>query len=173
MRALTTQRLTMRPAALSDFDDLVAQWRDPEFTRHISGVPSSPEDVWSRLLRDIGHVQALGHGGWILRVRETGAYVGGLGVFDFHREVDPPLDAPEVGWGIVPAFQRRGLAAEALTAGLAWVDDELRAPRTVCMIAPANEPSIKLATRAGFTRHGTGTYKSNAVHLFERARPPA
>ncbi len=168
MTVLITDRLTLTPAALSDYDDLRALWADPAFVHHIFPEPLTGEDVWFRLLRDIGHWEALGHGGWTVRLKETGAHVGGVGVLDFRRHLDPPFDAPELGWGVHPRFQGRGLAFEALSAALAWCDDALNAPRTVCMISPDNGPSLALAGRAGYASYAETTYKGDPVALFER-----
>lgn len=168
MTTLITERLTLTPVAVSDFDDLCALWANPTFTQHIMGHGLTPEDVWYRLLRDLGHRQAMGYGNWSIRLREGGDYVGSVGVLDYRRELTPRFDAPELGWGIAPAFQGKGYAGEAVTAALAWVDDELNAPRTVCMIAPDNEPSLRLAARVGFRPYVDGQYKGDTVRLLER-----
>jgi RimJ/RimL family protein N-acetyltransferase len=165
---LITERLTLTPAGASDYDDLRVLWADPAFIRHIFPEPLTGEDVWFRLLRDIGHWEALGHGNWTVRLRDTDQYVGSVGVLDFHRVLDPPFDAPELGWGVHPRFQGQGLAFEALSAALAWCDDALNAPRTVCMISPDNGPSIALARRAGYAPYVETTYKGEPVILFER-----
>lgn len=168
MTTLITERLTLTPVALSDYDDLRAMWADPEVIRHIFPEPLNREDVWFRLLRDIGHWKALGHGNWTLRLNDTGAYAGSVGVLDFHRVLDPPFDAPELGWGLRPEYHGKGLAFEAVSAALAWCDDALNAPRTVCMIDPTNAPSIALAARAGYREYARADYKGAAVILFER-----
>src|SRR5690606_10913913 len=64
MTTLITERLTLTPVAVSDYDDLRAMWADPDVIRHIFPGPLSEEDVWFRLLRDLGHWEALGHGNW-------------------------------------------------------------------------------------------------------------
>lgn len=168
---LTTARLTLSPVALSDFEALVALWRDEGFYRHITGRPLSEEEVWFRLLRDIGHWSALGHGNWAIRLTETGDYVGSVGVLDFHREITPRLDAPELGWGVGGAFQGQGLAGEALAAALDWADRKMKAPRTVCMIAPANHPSLRLAERSGYRPYAEGVYHDEAAILLQRPNP--
>lgn len=167
---LTTERLTLTPVDLGDFDDLVDLWRDEAFTRHITGRPLSGEEVWMRLLRDLGHWSALGIGNWSMRLRD-GAYVGSVGILDYRRAVDPPLQAPEVGWGLSGAFQGQGLAAEGLHAALHWADTVLGAPRTVCMIAPGNLASLRLAGRAGFVTYADGAYHGEPTLLLERAAP--
>lgn len=168
---LTTARLTLSPVTLTDFDDFAALWRDEVFYRHITGRPLSDEEVWFRLLRDIGHWAALGHGNWAARLTETGAYVGSVGVLDFRREITPPLDGPELGWGVGGAFQGQGLAGEALTAALGWADTVLGAPRTVCMIGPGNLASLRLAARVGYAPHADGTYHGEPAILLERPNP--
>lgn len=165
---LTTERLTLTPVTVADYDDLCAQWRDEAFTRHITGRALSAEEVWFRVLRDIGHWATLGHGNWAMRLRETGAYVGSVGVLDYHRDVTPPMDAPELGWGIGGAFHGQGLAGEGVAAALNWADTVLKAPRTVCMIGPGNLASLKLAGRLGFVRYADGTYHGEPTILLER-----
>ncbi len=160
----------LTPVAATDLDDLLSLWADEDFTRHIMGRALSEEEVWFRLLRDLGHWAALGYGNWSIRLRDGGSYLGSVGVFDYRRDLQPPFEAPELGWGVTPAHQGRGYAAEALAAALDWTDDALEAPRTVCMIAPDNLPSLRLAARTGFRPYAATTYKDHPVQLFERLR---
>ena len=173
MTVLTTDRLTLTPVAVGDMDDLIGLWADAEFTRHIMGRGLSEEEVWFRLLRDLGHWQAKDYGNWTIRESDTGAYVGSVGVLDYRREMTPAFDAPELGWGVAPAFQGQGLAYEALQAALAWTDAYRLEPRTVCMISPDNTPSIKLAERVGYRAYAEANYKESRVTLFERPRAVA
>lgn len=169
MTTLITERLTLAPVGPGDLDDLVALWGDPAFATAIFPAPLSSEDVWFRLLRDIGHWEALGYGNWAIRETTTGDYVGSVGVLDYRRILTPPFDAPELGWGVAPRFQGKGMAFEAVSAALAWCDDTLNARRTVCMISPDNAPSHALAARAGYVRYAETTYKDAPVVLLERA----
>ena len=171
MIRLITERTILSPVAVADFDDLKALWHDEAFTRTITGRSLSPEEVWFRLLRDIGHWTALGHGNWSMRLKAGGAYIGSVGVLDYRRDLDPPFDAPELGWGVGGAFQGQGLAREGLEAALAWVDGDFGAPRTVCMISPDNAPSLKLAARVGYRLYADATYKDGPVRLLQRPRP--
>ena len=92
-----------------------------------------------------------------------------MGVLDYRRILDPAFDAPELGWGVAPRFQGKGIAFEAVSAALAWCDDTLNAPRTVCMISPDNAPSHALARRAGYAPYVETTYKDAPVVLLERS----
>jgi RimJ/RimL family protein N-acetyltransferase len=168
MTILITDRLTLTPVAPGDLDDLVTLWGDPVFATSIFPAPLSSEDVWFRLLRDIGHWEVKGYGNWAIRETDTGDYVGSVGVLDYHRIMTPAFDAPELGWGVAPRFQGKGLAFEAVSAALAWCDDTLNAPRTVCMISPDNAPSHALAKRAGYAPYVETLYKGSPVVLLER-----
>ncbi|HZV84825.1 MAG TPA: GNAT family protein [Brevundimonas sp.] len=168
MTTLITGRLTLTPIQASDFLDLCTLFGDVAFTRHIFGRALGSEEVWFRTLRDIGHWEALGYGNWAARLKEGGDLVGTFGVLDYRRQMTPVLDAPELGWGLAPRHQGQGLAFEALSAALAWCDDYLNAPRTVCMISPDNGPSHALATRAGYRPYAETTYKDGPVVLLER-----
>lgn len=166
MTVLTTERLILTPVSIDDFDDQLALWGDADFTRYVMGRSLGPEQVWFRLLRDIGHWTALGRGNWSMRLSETGAYVGTVGVLDYRRDLDQPFDAPEVGWGIGGEYHGHGLAREGLDAALAWAD--ARYPRTVCMIGPDNAPSLKLAERVGYRPYAQGRYEDAPTTLLER-----
>ena len=167
MNHLVTPRLTLTPVSVDDFQDLTDLWQHPDFTRYITGRALSEEEVWFRLLRDLGHWQAKGYGNWTIRLTDSGAYAGSVGFFDYRRELSPPFESPEVGWGISPAFQNQGIAREALDSALTWADSHLPG-RIVCMISPENAASIHLASRAGFATYAEGTYKGSGVTLYER-----
>jgi len=168
MTILITDRLTLTPVQATDLPDLCALWGDPVFAASIFPAPLSSEDVWFRMLRDIGHWEVKGYGNWSIRDTATGDYVGSVGVLDYRRILVPAFDAPELGWGVAPRFQGQGIAFEAASAALAWCDDALNAPRTVCMISPENAPSHALAARAGYVPYVETTYKGSPVVLLER-----
>jgi RimJ/RimL family protein N-acetyltransferase len=166
---LHTARLTLRPHTLEDFEDSAALWGDAEVTRYIGGRPFSREEVWSRLLRYVGHWAALGYGYWCVRERDGGRFVGELGFADLQRALEPAFGgAPEIGWALAPTAQGQGLAHEAVSAAIAWGDSHFGRARTVCLIAPDNVRSIRLAERLGYRRYASTTYKDSPTVLFER-----
>lgn len=48
---IETQRLILRAHRLEDFDDYVSLWSDEAVVRFISGIPSTREQTWARLIR--------------------------------------------------------------------------------------------------------------------------
>ncbi|CAN5454042.1 GNAT family N-acetyltransferase [soil metagenome] len=171
---IKTARLTLQPHTLADHAECAAMWGDPEVTRFIGGRPASPEDVWNRLLRYAGLWSLLGYGYWAIRDRTTGRFVGDVGFADFHRDITPPLgDAPEVGWALAAWAHGQGFATEAVNAVLAWGDAHLSTPRGrhatfVCIIAPDNVASVRVAEKCGFRHMALATYKNNATNVYER-----
>jgi RimJ/RimL family protein N-acetyltransferase len=170
MVLLTTKRLTLTPINQDDMVDLRALWQDEAFTRFITGRALTEEEVWLRCLRDIGQWQALGHGNWAIRETATGDYVGTVGILDYRRDITPAINAPELGWGLSPKFQGQGMATEAVQAALNWADQNLNAPRTLCMISTDNLASVRLAQRLGYRTWTTTRYKDSEVVLYERSR---
>ena len=166
---IETERLILRGHRPDDFADSLALWTDPEVTRFIGGKPSTREEVWSRLLRYAGHWALLGFGYWVVTEKETGRFLGEVGFADFRREIEPSLDGvPEIGWVIAPSSQGRGYATEAVRAAIAWSEEHLGSPRTACIIAPENQPSIRVAEKCGYREFCRTTYKDKPTIMFVR-----
>ncbi len=165
---LETARLTLRGHRPEDFAECVAMWSDPEVTRYIGGRPQSREEVWTKLLRYVGHWAVQGFGFWVVRERSTGRLVGEVGVGDFKRDLEPALSDPEVGWVLARWAHGQGFATEAVGAVLAFSAARLGPARLVCLIDPENAASIRVATKCGFVACGEMQYKGRPTCLFER-----
>jgi RimJ/RimL family protein N-acetyltransferase len=146
-------------------------WAEPSVVRHIGGKPSTREDSWSRLSRYAGHWQLMDFGYWAVREKQSGRFVGDVGLSEFRRDLTPSLEGtPEAGWVLAPWAQGQGFATEAIRAALAWQERKFATSRTVCMIAPENSASIRVAQKAGYREFAHTLYKNEAVILFERLR---
>lgn len=165
---IETPRLILRGHRLTDFDDSLAMWSDPDVARHINGTPLGREDVWARLLRYIGHWAIADYGIWHIRERATDRFVGEAGLADFRRDLPQWFDgAPEAAWILAPSAQGNGYATEAMSAVLAWA--EAAHPRTVCIINPGNQPSLRVAGKLGYRELARVDYRGTAVIAFERS----
>jgi len=143
-------------------------WSDPGVVRFISGTPSTREQTWSRLLRYAGHWVLMGFGYWIVEERDSGAFVGEIGFSDYQRDIDPPLDGLELGWVLATPAHGKGYATEACRAAIAWADDVRDAPPMVCIIAPENAASIRVAEKCGFRPVRETQYHGEPVSVFVR-----
>jgi RimJ/RimL family protein N-acetyltransferase len=171
LREMQTLRLRLSVPRPEDFADLCVLWSDEDVTRFIGGRAQSPEEVWSRLLRYIGHWSVLGYGYWIIRETVTGRFVGELGFAEMRRPIPAPFsEFPEAGWAVMPWTRGMGFASEALAAAVLFADARFLENQTVCMIDPQNTRSQRLALRHGYARYGDHDYRGVRLDLFARTR---
>lgn len=169
---ILTARTRMRAHRIADFDAMVAMWSDDIVTRFILGRPSTESETWNRLLRYIGHWQALGFGYWAIEDRETGRFIGEAGFANYKRDIEPPLgDAPEAGWVLVPEVHGKGIATEVMSAALAWTDRNFADPETVCIFDPEHQGSMRVATKLGYRPSHLATYMDMPTQVMTRMRP--
>jgi RimJ/RimL family protein N-acetyltransferase len=165
---IVTERLILSPTSVSDFDDCHAARTDPE-VMHFIGGPASSEDTWLKLLRNIGHWTAYGHGLFTVRERDTGRFVGDVGLATFFRDLGADFDPfPEAAWVLARSAQGKGYATEAVQAAHDWFFAQRSTGRTVCIISPENLPSVRVAERLGYRPFSEAPYKGKPVTMFER-----
>lgn len=170
-RVLETERLILRPHVLQDFDDVAALWADPEVVKFISATASSREQSWARLLRYIGHWQALGFGYWAVLDRADGAFLGEVGFASYQRAVEPPLpQVPEAGWVLASRAHGRGVATEAVRRIHQWADEVRQWPQTTCILDEAHTASLNVACKLGYEPSGQATYGAQKITVLLRQR---
>jgi len=75
----------------------------------------------------------------------------------------------EIGYSLLPAFQKQGYASEAVAALIGWAFSHAEVERVAAETLPELTPSIRLLERAGFTRGGKPS--EPGVLRFEKKRP--
>jgi RimJ/RimL family protein N-acetyltransferase len=146
---LATERLVLRPLALSDLEALALLHAEPSFWRYPFGRGWTRDETASFLERTIARYDDPGLAVSAVVVRETGELAGwaGLSVPTFLPEI---LPAVEVGWRLGERYRGRGYATEA---GRAWIDhgfDALALDRIVSIYEPENVASRAVMDRLGF-----------------------
>ena len=166
---LLTERLDLRLPTAADLTAMAEIIAHPETARHL-GPAFDRADHFMRFSRNAGSWMLYGYGMFIVRLRGSEEVIGNCGVFHTWRGLGDDFDdAPEGGWILRHDQVGRGIGREAMTAALEWFDRAHGPRRVVCMIAIGNEPSIKLATRLGFTPLRDAVLPGgDAVRLFER-----
>ena len=98
---------------------------------------------------------------WLMRAmidRETRTMIGDIG---FHSPPGPEYLQPyspravEFGFGVFPAYQRRGYAREAAKAMMQWATENHGVTEFIVSISPDNVASQALAAQLGFVRIGS------------------
>jgi RimJ/RimL family protein N-acetyltransferase len=167
---IETARLRLRAHTPDDFEACAAMWGSPEVTRYIGGRPFTREEVWSRILRYVGHWQWMNYGFWAIEEKETGLFVGEAGFAEFHRQIEPSLRGiPEIGWALFPGAHGKGYATEAIRAVTAWGDEHFTG-KTACMIDPGNAASLRVAEKCGYQVWTHTTYHGHPTILHQRPR---
>ena len=151
----TTDRLALRRPRDGDLEPLLPGWSDPEMTRY-TGARADPRDFVARMIADM-QSKAPGEsepgGPWyqfVIERRRDGAVLGDLGV----GFAVPGERQVELGWRILPDFQRRGYAREAVAATIGWLIETHGIHRFVGIAASENLASIALLRSLGFRQEG-------------------
>ncbi len=146
-------------------------WSDPVVNRYTTGKPLTPEEAWAKALRNAGLWAVLGYGYWVVEEKASGDFIGETGFADFKRELQPAIaGVPELGYVFCSRVHGKGYATEAVQAAVAWLDEQLDARRSVCLIHDGNAASIRLAEKCGYREFHRTQYKGHDVILFERLR---
>ena len=166
---LTTRRLELRRPTIADEAAMFAIISNPE-THRFLGPTSTRADHFTRFQRNAGSWFLHGYGSFIVRMRGAPEVIGNCGVFHSYRGLGEDFDdRPEAGWILAESAMGQGIAREAMDAALCWFDRRHGPREVVCMIEPANGPSIALAGKLGFAPTRVATLPDGIeVRLFRR-----
>lgn len=166
---IETARLRLRGYSTDDFAALHRLTSRPETFRFSHRGPMTPDQTWTKLLKEAGQWALFGYGLFAVEDKLTGTLVGEVGFGEFRRGLGPEYDPyPEASWTLSPEVWGRGYALEATTAALRWLAANHRAPQTVCMIQPRNARSLNLAARLEYEPFGRTDYFDCPVILMRR-----
>ena len=165
---LETERLILREFRREDFAAVFELWSDPRTGRLMGMAPMSEEDCWAKFLRSFGSWDVNGFGFWAIEEKSSGRFVGEAGFLNARRAIEPRLPVPEMGWSFSPSAQGKGYATETVAAAIPWGEAHFGRVRFSAIIAPENEPSLKLARKFGFAEVGRTIYKDHPIIIFFR-----
>jgi len=163
---LETERLVLRPYRVEDFDRMADLYASPR-SKYING-PLTRGDAWRVFAADVGQWELLGFGAWAIELRETGAYVGQVGL-------NLPADFPEreLGWLVWQEFEGRGYAFEAALRARVFAYRTLGWDTLVSYVDPENARSIRLAERMGASQDPDAPTPNSEPCLIYRHPSPA
>ena len=81
----------------------------------------------------------------------------------------PVAGAIEIGYSLLPEFQKKGYATEAVAALLDWAFGHDEVVHVIAETLPESAPSIRVLERSGFTNIGQGS--EEGILRFELSRP--
>ena len=166
---IETERLLLRRPSREDLDAVHRMRSDPDVVRFVGGTPLSREEAWQRLTRSAGNWALLGYGFFAVVEKASGRLVGEAGLMQAHRGLGERFDPfPEAGWIFAREGQGKGYATEATLAAHDWFARAIGVARTVCIIAPENAASLRVAAKLGYTAFGSACYHDSTVTMLER-----
>ncbi|MGW5644666.1 GNAT family N-acetyltransferase [Saccharopolyspora sp. NPDC003752] len=145
---IKTERLLLRESEAQDRAALIELFSSPEVGTYIGGP--QPRDELERTMPEVP-----GRRPGFFVIDLDGAVIGII-TFD-RRDVERPgpirPDAEEawLGYLLLPEAWGRGYAAEACAAALGWLADALPGKPVVLCTQTANDRSMRLAAKLGFT----------------------
>ncbi|MGF1513752.1 MAG: GNAT family N-acetyltransferase [Elainellaceae cyanobacterium] len=145
---LTTPRLLLRRWQSSDLAPFARLNADPEVRRYFPNLLTRQESDAS-VERFERHIEHHGFGFWAAELRETGAFIGfiGLDTTDF----EPLFPAVEVGWRLTQEFWGNGYATEGGREALRYGFETLALEEIVSLTAVENRRSRAVMERLGMT----------------------
>jgi RimJ/RimL family protein N-acetyltransferase len=153
-----TERLRLRPLALSDGDALHPLQRDGEMMRYFGG-PYRRQQTDSWLQWHVAMWEQEGYSHWAAELKEEGVFVGWIGLTKVW-EPEEILPAVEVGWFVDRRYWGRGLAPEGGRRSLAFGFEDLGLDRVIARYDPNNVASGKVMEKIGM-RHLRDMPRSN------------
>lgn len=172
---IETERLILRPHAIEDFEAYHALWSNDAVVRFISGVASTREQSWGRMLRVAGMWHHMGFGFLAIEEKESGRFVGEAGFLEMKRDMQPfsTEGTLETGWALMPEVQGKGYATEALRALMGWAEVHFPSGSMSCIIDPDNAASLRLAEKLGFGDARRAHYNGEVILLSRPGTRPA
>ena len=148
---LETERLILQRVTHADTGFMLAIWNDPAFVRNVGdrGV-RTVEEARKALDEGAFHLyREFGYGPYKMVRKDDKVAIGICGLFKRDN-----LDAPDIGFSVLPDYCGKGYAKEAAFAVLAHARDDLGIRELTAIVTADNAPSIGLIEKLGLTFRG-------------------
>lgn len=169
LTGLESERLRFRRLKESDFDTWLQFFQDPESWKylHLSDNPDPVVQCRAWFDRTFKRYRVKRGGMHVLIQKETGDFIGQCGLM--LRTLDQTEEI-EVGYSVMPHFQRQGYAIEAAQETRNWAFQNYDCDSVISMIHQANQKSIMVALHNGMTLDKETIYEDIPVHIYRIGR---
>lgn len=146
---LETERLILRRWQSEDMGPFVAMQSDPEVMRFMKGRMGLMDalmeiETYERCFEEYGY------GMWAVCLRETGEFVGTVGIEPFHAP-GSARPMPMMSWRLRRQYWGQNYAYEAAVAVLDYVQDHLHLEGIKADVTSENTRSLRLMRRLGLS----------------------
>jgi RimJ/RimL family protein N-acetyltransferase len=165
---LETERLTLRRLTMNDLDALAVIYGDPEVRRYFPEGTLEYEETREELEWIINvYYGQYGFGLWATIHKETDEFIGRCGLLPWTIEGRSEV---EVAYLLARAYWGQGFGTEAAQAILDYGFEQLHLSRLICLIDPANEPSIRVAEKIGMILEREGDIEGEPTLLYSASK---
>ncbi|MGD9562687.1 MAG: GNAT family N-acetyltransferase [Pyrinomonadaceae bacterium] len=163
MTILETERLVLREAVSSDAAFVLDLLNQPTFKKYIGdrGVRSlgrAREYIAARFTQSY---RDNGFGLWLVELRSDATPIGVCGFVKRSQ-----LPDPDIGFALLPQFEKKGFAYEAANAVMAYGRNVLRLKRVLAITTYDNENSGQLLAKIGLELEGEVYMNDDRLKLF-------
>lgn len=152
--SVNTERLILRPWRDEDFEPFAQMNADPRVMEYFPSILSREEsDRMATRIKE--KIENRGWGMWAAVLKESGVYIGFIGLNEVTQETLPAPFSPavEVGWRLLYDFWGRGLASEGALAALRFGFETLHLEEIVSFTAVENQRSRRVMEKIGMHHH--------------------
>ncbi|SMD18523.1 GNAT family N-acetyltransferase [Pedobacter nyackensis] len=144
---LTTSRLILRKLSLNDAAVIYQLRSDIEVTSLIGKKPfTSLDEATAHIKRIENLINNNECILWGISYQDSKALIGAICLWNF----DIPAETVEIGYELLPEFQKKGIMAEAVARILEYGFDTMGAKTIVAFPSAKNPASVTLLEKAGF-----------------------
>ena len=152
---IETERLILREWMPEDREAIQRISDESRITRWLAiGEPLRAGRVDGFLANQTTNQRELGWCRWAVQLRKPGLGdpKGPVGFCGFGRKFAPDV---ELGWTLLPAVWKRGLATEAARAALDYGFGTIGFPQVISAVLPDNDAARRVADKLGMRLEGT------------------
>lgn len=155
---LTTERLTLRQLNNDDAAQLHILRSDPQVNAFINRANSTGIPEAQAFINKIAAIIANDQGMyWAIALKENSSLIGTICFWNFDIE----NEVIEIGYELLPAFQRKGIMMEAVKKVIEYGFGEMQAKVITALPSVDNVSSITLLEKSGFSIDGNVYNNSN------------
>jgi [ribosomal protein S5]-alanine N-acetyltransferase len=158
---LVGPRVELRPFAPSDAAAIHPVYSDERVMRWVGGGPVRRLEQTEELVRRyIDHQRRHGFSFWVVSERRSGELLGDAGLIERNGAIELGYTLGYDHWG-------KGYGGEAAALCVRAAFTALGAPEVVALVQPANERSVAVVAKLGFTPDGDD-FAHGALHTVYR-----
>ncbi len=160
---LQTERLTLRQLSVNDDKEIFALRSDKQVNKYIIGrdLSNTMEDA-RKFIDKIAEVVKQNKGiYWAITLTNTDKLVGTICLFNFLNE----NDQAEIGYELLPSFQRQGIMQEATAKVIAFALDVIGLKTIEAYTHVKNKKSLSLLEKYNFLKQENRNSNSNDLFV--------